>query len=98
VVESHYWLIMAENGLLALLAYLAFIGVVSVQAGWLLLRLRGTLTAACAAGLFIGFNLTYVHSTLERVLTQTKNLGLWMVLIGLLAALWAQRQTARPAA
>lgn len=88
VVESHYWLIMAENGYPGILTYFLFILTVSLQAAWLMLRDRGTLTAACAAGIFFGFNITYVHSTLERVLTQTKNLGLWMVLIGLLAALW----------
>lgn len=91
VVESHYWLIMAENGYPGLITYLMFIVVVSLQAAWLMLRYRASLTAACAAGIFFGFNLTYVHSSLERVLTQTKNLGLWMVLIGLLAALWELR-------
>jgi hypothetical protein len=88
VVESHYWLLMAENGYPGFIAYLLFLVVVQFQALVLFLRTRGTLTAACAAGIFIGFGLNYTHSTLERVLTQTKNLGLWMVLIGLLAALW----------
>jgi hypothetical protein len=88
VVESHYWLLLAENGYPGFFSYLLFIIVVQLQSLWLLLRTRGSLTAACSAGIFIGFFLNYVHSTLERVLTQTKNLGLWVVLIGLLAALW----------
>ena len=35
--------------------------------------------------LLIGFLLMYLHSMLERVLTQTKNLAMWMILLGIIA-------------
>lgn len=87
VVESHYWLLKAETGWLGFLSYLLFI----IYIGWrtipLILARRGSLEAAIAVGILIGFGITYVHSSLERVLTQTKNLALWMTYIGLLGAL-----------
>jgi hypothetical protein len=82
VVESHYWLLLAENGYPGLMGYLLFIGVT----GWWVVRGiragRGTLTAAFLAGLAVALVLIYLHSSLERVLTQTKNLSLWLLLLG----------------
>lgn len=87
VTESHYWLILAENGLPGFVSYLFFIGLIHFHLLRLTFHQRGSLSAALASGILIAFTLTYLHSTLERVLTQTKNLGLWMLLIGLTAAL-----------
>lgn len=87
VVESHYWLLKAENGYLGYLSYMLFIIVITAPALILMILRRGSLEAAVASGIFIGFTLTYLHSDLERVLTQTKNLALWMTLIGLLGAM-----------
>lgn len=82
VVESHYWLLLAENGYPGLGSYLLFIGVT----GWWVLRgiraERGTLGAAFLAGLAVALVLIYLHSSLERVLTQTKNLSTWLILLG----------------
>jgi len=36
--------------------------------------------------------LTYVHCTVERVLTQTKNLSMWLILVGFLARLEFNRR------
>ena len=87
VVESHYWLLKAETGWPGFLTYTAFILFVLVRPLPLILTRRGTLEAAVVLGIAVAFALTYVHSTLERVLTQTKNLALWMTLVGLLGAL-----------
>jgi len=87
VVESHYWLLKGETGWLGYLTFLLFIIVVTGRTLPLILMRRGSLEAAIAVGILIGFGITYVHSSLERVLTQTKNLALWMTYIGLLGAL-----------
>ncbi|MEM1221796.1 MAG: O-antigen ligase family protein [Verrucomicrobiota bacterium] len=87
VVESHYWLLKGETGWLGYLTYMLFIIVVTGRTIPLIIMRRGSLEAAIAVGILVGFGITYVHSSLERVLTQTKNLALWMTYIGLLAAL-----------
>lgn len=87
VVESHYWLLKSETGWLGFLTYMLFITVVTAYTLPLILFRRGSLEAAVALGILIGFGLTFVHSNFERVLTQTKNLALWMTYIGLLGAM-----------
>jgi len=87
VVESHYWLLKAETGWLGYLTFMLFIIVVTGRTIPLILMRRGSLEAAIAVGILVGFGITYAHSSLERVLTQTKNLALWMTYIGLLGAL-----------
>ncbi|MEO0509165.1 MAG: hypothetical protein AAF065_04855 [Verrucomicrobiota bacterium] len=87
VVESHYWLLKGETGWPGYLTYMLFIVVVTGATLPLIILRRGSLEAAIAIGILIAFGITYVHSSLERVLTQTKNLALWMTYIGLLGAL-----------
>ncbi|WPJ96813.1 O-antigen ligase family protein [Coraliomargarita algicola] len=87
VVESHYWLLKAETGWLSYLTFMLFIILVTGRTLPLIVMRRGSLEAAVAVGILVGFGITYVHSSLERVLTQTKNLALWMTYIGLLGAL-----------
>ena len=92
VVESHYWLLLAETGYGGFITYMFMI----VVTGWWAVRgvwsRRGTLAGAFMGAVAIAFFLTYAHSDLERVLTQTKNLGMWMVLVGCVARLEAQRK------
>ena len=82
VVESHYWLLLAENGWPGLLTYLLFIGAahVALLAGWW--RWRGTARGAFFLGLVVALTLLYAHSNLERVLTQTKNLAAYLLILG----------------
>ena len=87
VVESHYWLLKGETGWPGYLTYMLFITVVTARTIPLIILRRGSLEAAIAVGILVGFMITYVHSSLERVLTQTKNIALWMTYIGLLGAL-----------
>lgn len=87
VVESHYWLLLGETGYQGLITYILFIGVVQFRLLIVMLGNRGRLVGAVASGIFVAFLLTYLHSHLERVLTQTKNLALWMTLIGVVGAL-----------
>jgi len=92
VVESHYWLLLAESGYGGFLTYMFMIMIT----GWWALRgawdRRGTLAGVFLSAVAIAFLLTYAHSQLERVLTQTKNLAMWMVLVGCVARLEAQRK------
>jgi hypothetical protein len=81
--ESHYWLLLAENGYPGLLSWLLFISVTT----WWCLRAgkqwKGTLAGAFLAGLTIALIITYAHSTVERCLTQTKNIAMWLIFLGM---------------
>ena len=92
VVESHYWLLLAETGYGGFVTYM----IVITLTGWWAVRgawaRRGTLAGVFLSAVAIAFFLTYAHSQLERVLTQTKNLAMWMLLVGCVARLEAQRK------
>jgi hypothetical protein len=81
LVESLYYLILAENGYLSLLLYCAF------MARFLWWNARGAITfrthflGALSMGMLSASAMTYVQSTLERVLVQPRNLSLWLVLL-----------------
>jgi hypothetical protein len=95
VVESHYWLLLAETGYGGFAAYLLFITVTSF---WCVLGMwhwRGHFLAAFLGGLFVGLVLTYLHSNLERVLTQTKNFSMWLIFLGAAARIEIWRRMAR---
>ena len=95
LTESLYWLMLAETG------YPGFIGFVFFQLCTLLFAIRcawayrGTLAGAFATSLAVAFTICYLHGTVERILTQTKNLAQWMVLCGILAALEHHRRLLR---
>jgi hypothetical protein len=95
IVESHYWLLLAETGYGGCAAYLLFLGVTSWWCFRCALHWSGSPVRALLTGLLIGLLLMYVHSTLERVLTQTKNLAMWLILLGLIAKFETWRK-ARP--
>ena len=95
VVESHYWLLLAETGYGGFATYLLFIAATL----WWCLRgvvvWRGEFPAAFLGGLFAALLLIYVHSNLERVLTQTKNFSLWFMLLGAAARVHSWRRAVR---
>lgn len=80
-VESHYYLLLAENGWLGLGSYLVVI------VYFLLVNIRSffahpdSLARWFSFGIAAGCSMNYVQSTLERVLTQPRNLGLWMIVL-----------------
>ncbi len=92
VVESHYWLLLAENGYGGCASYVLFV----LVTGWWAVRgawaRRKTFPGAFLIGLAVALGLIYVHSNLERVLTQTKNLSQWMLLLGFVARLETLRR------
>ena len=98
LTESHYWLLLAENGYPGFIAYVLF----ALATLWWCLRgvwhYRRSYLGFLCLGCGVALGITYLHSNLERVLTQTKNLGTWMVVLGMLMRVerW-RRQGYRPA-
>jgi hypothetical protein len=90
--ESLYWLLFAENGYLGAGCYLLFLAVTGIWAVRGAVAWRGTLVGAFLMGLAVALALTYAHSTLERVLTQTKNLATWLLLLGIVARMETLRK------
>jgi hypothetical protein len=91
VVESHYWLLLSETGWGGFITYMIFI---TVGLWWCVrgaLRWRGQFLATYLFGLFAGLLLIYLHSNLERVLTQTKNFSMWFILLGAAARIHTWR-------
>ena len=92
LTESLYWLWLAETGWLGFGAFLLF----AAATLWWTLRSaiagRGTLMGAAAAALFIALLICYGHGTVERILTQTKNLSHWLILAGMGAGLEMNRR------
>ena len=85
--ESLYWLILAETGYPGFVTYVLFLGITlwwCLRAAW---HFRRTLLGAFLLGLSIALILTYWHSTIERVLTQTKNLATLLIFLGIVARL-----------
>jgi O-antigen ligase len=95
LTESLYWLWLAETGWLGLASFGVF---ALLTLGWALRNAwhsRGTLTGAVALALLVGLTICYAHGSVERILTQTKNLSHWLMLAGMVAGMERQRRAAR---
>lgn len=91
--ESHYWLLLAENGYPGFCAYILFIAVTVVWCAMGIRTFRRTPIAAFLIGVFVALVITYIHSNAERVLTQTKNLYAWLIFLGFVARIeYSRRQ------
>lgn len=92
LTESLYWLWLAETGWLGFGSFILFI----LMTLWWALRnawaQRGTLMGAVAAGLLVALGICYLHGTVERILTQTKNLSQWLMLAGVVAGMEMNRR------
>lgn len=95
LTESLYWLWLAETGWLGFGSFIAF----ATMTVWWALRnawqRRGTLMGSVALSLLIGLTICYSHGTVERILTQTKNLSHWLMLVGLVAGMERMRRVGR---
>ena len=94
-VKVSYWLLLAETGYPGYVTYMIFLA----STLWWCVRgaivWRAEFPAAYLGGLFAGLLLIYLHSNLERVLTQTKNFSLWFILLGAAARIHTWRRAAR---
>jgi O-antigen ligase len=92
LTESLYWLWLAETGWLGFASFLLF----AIATSWWAVRnafvQRGTLMGAVAAALAVGLLICYGHGTVERILTQTKNLSEWLMLSGMVAGMEMKRR------
>jgi len=85
LTESLYWLLLAETGYLGFAAFVMFLmptlwwGCEAMLASW---RLP---VGYFVTGILVALTLTYLHGTVERVLTQTKNLSMWLIFVGFLS-------------
>ena len=95
LVESHYYLLIAENGYLGLWAWLLviFIGLWRNLRGFF--AFGHSFLRCLSLGIFLGCALNYVQSTLERVLVQPRNLMLWLILLGITARIEVMRREAK---
>jgi len=92
LTESLYWLLLGENGYPGFSGFVLFL----LLTYWWCLRATlqywRSLTGWVAGGLLVALTLIYIHGTVERVLTQTKNLSEWLIFAGCLARLtWCRR-------
>lgn len=95
ISESHYYLILAENGYEGLIAYFVFIGVFlfwNIRGAW---SMRHTLVGCVSFGMLLGCIMNYVQSILERCLTQPRNMLLWMILLALTSRIEFWRRLAK---
>jgi len=95
VVESHYYLLIAENGYLGLYAWLAVILVALWRNIRAFFAFGHSFQRVLSLGIFLGCALNYIQSTLERVLVQPRNLMLWLILLGITARIEVMRREAK---
>ena len=93
--ESHYWLILAENGYPGFLTYMLLLAVTTWWCFRSAIATWGTVWGTFLYSLLIALSIEYYHSTIERVLTQTKNLYMWLILLAFIARIEVWRKAAR---
>lgn len=98
VVESHYYLLLAETGYPGLVSWLVLIGVAFWRNLRAFLFFGHSFLRCLSLGIAIGCALNYAQSTLERVLTQPRNLMLWLILLAVTGRIEMMRRTARKSA
>lgn len=92
VVESHYWLLLSETGFQG---YTSFMLMITVFLYWNIrgyFAYRGTMLSCVSLGAGMGCFTNYLQSLLERVLTQQRNMMLWLIVLGLTAAVESFRR------
>ena len=97
VVESHYYLLLAENGKPGLFSYLFMIAVGLWRLLLAFFYFGHSFRRCLALGIAAGLTLNYGQSTLERVLVQPRNLMLWLILMGVVGRLHVMRKEAKRA-
>lgn len=94
-VESHYFLLIAENGWLGLVTYLLLITVALVRNLRAIIDCSDVYWRLISIGIAMGCFLNYTQSHFERVLTQPRNLMLWMILFAITARIETIRRNGK---
>jgi hypothetical protein len=95
ISESHYYLLLAENGYPGFISYILFISLFlfwNIRAAW---KFRHSLVGCISFGILLGCAMNYTQSTLERCLTQPRNMILWMMLLALTSRIESWRRLAK---
>lgn len=95
LVESHYYLLIAENGYYGLYAWLAVLFVALGRNVRAFVAFGHSFVRCLSLGIFMGCALNYAQSTLERVLVQPRNLMLWLIVLGVTARIEVMRREAK---
>ena len=85
LTESLYWCMLAEVGYPGFFGYILFMGVTYWYAVRAWLVYYNTFIGTVLFGLVVMLTLLYVHSSVERILTQHKNLATWMLVLGMIS-------------
>ena len=97
IEESHYYLLLAETGYQGFFSYLIFIGVFLWFNFKGILYFKHAFLGSISLGILTGCLVNYVQSFLERVLTQPRNMMLWMMLLAITAKIEFWRRIAKDA-
>ena len=92
IEESLYYLLLAETGFQGLGSFLALITLFlwwNLRAAW---HFRHQFLGAVSIGIAVGCGVNYIQSLVERVLTQPRNLMLWLLLLALTAKIETWRR------
>jgi hypothetical protein len=92
VVESLWWLLLAETGYQGLILFLLFVGLFYWMGIQNAIFFRRSYIGAVSVGILIGTSMNYLQSFLERVLTQPRNMMLWFILLAATARITAWRK------
>ena len=93
LTESLYWLLLSETGYPGFVSYIAFLALTLWWTGRGLIAHWKTPFGYFIGGVFVALGLLYLHGSVERVLSQTKNLSIWLIFCGFMARVEAMRQT-----
>jgi hypothetical protein len=95
VVESLWYLHLAETGYQGLITYLIIIALFLFWNVQNILYYRRRYLGAVSIGLLVGSLMNYTQSFLERVLTQPRNVMLWLILLAITAKITVWRTSER---
>lgn len=93
LTESLYWLLLSETGYQSFVTFLAFCGLTLWWAWRGLRRYWKAPMGYFIGGVLVALALTYIHGSVERVLSQTKNLSAWLIFAGFMARVEVLRRS-----
>jgi hypothetical protein len=95
IVESHYYLLLSETGYQGYISYIILITYFLFLNARAAIFFRRHFLGVVSIGIGIGCSCNYMQSLLERVLTQPRNLMLWLLLLALTARIETWRKQAK---
>ena len=95
LTESLYWLILSETGYPGYVGFVMFLAATVWWGFRCTFRFWRSPAGYFAGSLLVVLVILYLHGTVERVLTQTKNLSEWLIFAGCLARIEMCRRRGR---